>query len=447
VTFNDPYHPREISNQLKHLIKSADDGSVIQVAIYQFKDGSIASALIRAHQRGVAVQVLGDGDTDSRYPRVWGKLSAELGNDTSKSSWAATCDDINNESHKVESKGKSKHDNDACLGGSNVPSGGTTKPIMHNKVALFSGIGGERVVFESSANFKAGGSGDGNWNNSVTFIGNRALYDTESVYFNELARGDRSETDYRGDGLLPPNDKRIDSFHSPRAAVRSATAGPGATTDPVVRELHNVGCSQSAAGPTSVRVAMALFTRDEIAQQLVAMDKAGCDVEVILRGKTRTRSPVGAAVKRTLTNSGVEVWQFPPDEHFNLHSKYLAVNDLNDRDSDRKFVLTGSHNYTNPALRYNDETLLRIEDDDVYDEYATNFEELKGSALTQSKHAPWSGADPGSVYRAPKSLTPAVTMRQPDGAARAPPWLGGLSRYGGGRPVRFDWVGARGAQH
>ena len=44
-----------------------------------------------------------------------------------------------------------------------------------------------------------------------------------------------------------------------------------------------------------------------------------------------------------------------------LHSKYLLVEGVYDGKAGRKLVFTGSHNYTYPALRANDETLLKID--------------------------------------------------------------------------------------
>jgi phosphatidylserine/phosphatidylglycerophosphate/cardiolipin synthase-like enzyme len=56
-----------------------------------------------------------------------------------------------------------------------------------------------------------------------------------------------------------------------------------------------------------------------------------------------------------------------------VHSKYLLVNaDYLGRR--QRLVWTGSHNYTGPALRGNDEALLKIDDRAVYDAFRANWQ-------------------------------------------------------------------------
>ena len=59
-----------------------------------------------------------------------------------------------------------------------------------------------------------------------------------------------------------------------------------------------------------------------------------------------------------------------------LHSKYLLINGVYDGASRKKLVFTGSHNYTYPALRANDETLLKIDNAALYDQYKANHDQL-----------------------------------------------------------------------
>lgn len=46
----------------------------------------------------------------------------------------------------------------------------------------------------------------------------------------------------------------------------------------------------------------------------------------------------------------------------------------------KKLVFTGSHNWSGPALRDNDEATLRITTGSVYDAFASNFAQVRAAA-------------------------------------------------------------------
>ncbi len=362
VVFNNPndaVRKKAVSDRLRMLIANADANSTIKVAIFQFQDPSITDALRRARSRGVSVQVIVDWGS-TRYA-TWKYLSdptlGGLGFDRTKSSWVFSCPA-----------------SQACIGGTNAPEDVT--PIMHNKFALFSSVGGARnVVFQSSANFKVdlpGGSGDGNWNNAVTTVGNAGLYNSYAGYFDDLKNLRRS-TDYYN--------KRPPETFGPFRPYYSPRAGSGAGTDTIVSILNNVDCTKrntstgTSTRQTIVKVAMAHFTRGDVSEKLKQMDNAGCYVQVIYRDDT-----VGAAVKADLLDksgryNGIQSWRFPKSAVHTLHSKYLAIEGYYGA-SDQKVVWTGSHNYTRPALRYNDEVLLRVTGASFHDAFRQNFRDM-----------------------------------------------------------------------
>ncbi len=73
-----------------------------------------------------------------------------------------------------------------------------------------------------------------------------------------------------------------------------------------------------------------------------------------------------------------------------LHSKYLLVEGTYLDVKDSKWVLTGSHNYTYPALRDNDEAMLRIESATIHDQYRANFRTIRATATPDPKSPrPW----------------------------------------------------------
>lgn len=360
VVFNNPndaVRKKAVSDRLRMLINNADRGSAIKVAIFQFQDPSITDALKRARSRGVSVQVIVDW-TSTRYA-TWKYLSdptlGGLGFDRSKPSWVFSCPA-----------------SQACIGGANSP-----QEIMHNKFALFSSVGGARnVVFQTSANFKVdlpGGSGDGNWNNAVTAVGNAGLYNSYAGYFDDM-KNLRRNTDYYNT-RSPQTFGAFRPYYFPRE-------GSGAGTDTIVSILNNVDCTKrntstgTSTGQTIVRVAMASFTRGDVSEKLKQMDNAGCYVQVIYRDDT-----VGSAAKADLLDksgryNGIQSWRFRASTAYTLHSKYLAIEGFYYGAYNQKLVWTGSHNYTYPALRYNDEVLLRLTGASFHDAFRQNFREM-----------------------------------------------------------------------
>jgi phosphatidylserine/phosphatidylglycerophosphate/cardiolipin synthase-like enzyme len=56
-----------------------------------------------------------------------------------------------------------------------------------------------------------------------------------------------------------------------------------------------------------------------------------------------------------------------------LHSRYVLIDaPYSGSAAHRRLVFTGSHNWTGPSLDQNDETLLRVENDAVFDAFAAD---------------------------------------------------------------------------
>jgi len=56
-----------------------------------------------------------------------------------------------------------------------------------------------------------------------------------------------------------------------------------------------------------------------------------------------------------------------------IHSKYMLIEGTYAGVSSARWVITGSHNYTQTSLRRNDEVLLRLDLGAIYDQYRSNF--------------------------------------------------------------------------
>ena len=379
VVFNDPNDPakmRVISDKFKALIASADPGSSIYIVMYEFHDPTIADALKAAKsQRKVNVQIIADFEStrysDGTPNLTWtDRLKKTFGTNKlyPSPSWVMTCPEYK-----------------ACIG---------PGKLMHNKFALFSGVGGKKVVFQSSSNLyrNAVGGGDGNWNNAVAVVGDvgrtagstgpATLYDSYFRYFGDLKNYRRTNDQYNKYNDWGNEYGKFKPYYFPRA-------GTDASTDTIMNVLNNVDCARrdnvttgTSIHQTIVRVAMAHFFRREIADKLQSMDNDGCYVEVVYRKDSvpdiARLGSVSDYVDDVLTKSsgpynGIRSWYFVDTEANTLHSKYLTIEGNYVGAKDMKLVWTGSHNYTYPALRGNDEVLLRIFDNGVHDAFRQNF--------------------------------------------------------------------------
>ncbi|MFF8382213.1 phosphatidylserine/phosphatidylglycerophosphate/cardiolipin synthase family protein [Streptomyces kanasensis] len=340
-----------IKNQLLGLIASAPAGSEIHGSIHLFTDGHLGTALTEAHARGVKVKVLMDGDGRTAAGSEYAKLakSTALGVDTAEDSFAFACDDAR-----------------ACIGNRTDLS---KPPINHNKYFLFSETAGVRnVVFQTSANLTSSQI-NVYYDNAVT-VSRPELYDAYKSYWNaQLKHG-------RGAGLP-------EYASTAQAGPHEATFFPRATGDPITALLDKADCRKVAAAEvTKIRVGTFAFTRREVAERLVRLRQAGCQVYVFHNAEDGN---LGAEVDRALTAGRLNAYRgcrgtatdgTGAVRAIGLHSKYLLIEGTYDGVPNSKIVFTGSHDYTVPNLRGNDETVLRIDDRAVYDKFEHNFDDV-----------------------------------------------------------------------
>lgn len=333
AVFNDPTGSQDeqyaVRDHVMGLVESTEAGETISMSLYNITDDErvFADALLDAADRGVQVRVVLESEnaaTGSAQAIVDG-----LGTDREQPSWAVVC-------------------SSGCHGTN----------INHNKFYLFSEVGGEsEVTVQSSANLTISNS-TGMWNNAVTFVDNSALYQGYMDYFDDLAR-DAVDSSYYT--TISAGD--VKGYHFPRA-------GGDEQTDTVYNTLENVDC---AAGdePAVIRVGMWYFGRAPVAQRLADLGAAGCEVDIVYT------EMLDAPFELLDGADNVTMTQLPEGGDI-IHSKYYLI-DGHYADSEQKVVFTGSPNFSDRALRVNDETMLRIYSDDIHDQYAANFADMRDS--------------------------------------------------------------------
>lgn len=345
-----------IADQLIDSINAAPAGAVIRMAFYSITIPSFADALVAAHQRGVQVRVLMD---DHAVYEPWTTLVQALGSDTSKTSFAALC-------HR------------SCFT-DYEPS------YLHAKMYMFSTSGSaKRVVTVSSANPTNGQAVTG-WNDAYTMVGNETMYDSYKQYFEDLTAG--STDNVQGTGSV--NYYRTTTSGSLKAYF-FPRSGSGASADTVYGILSNVSCSGAAAGygtaghHTVIKVAMFQWTkyRLRLATKLWSLDDAGCSVEIIYTGSETDPEVIEALSKPGGRNGGPTLHNASKDINgdgqvdYYVHDKYLTVDGNYAGNTRTKAVFTGSANFANNALHYNNEILLKVQDNAVYADYLSQFGRL-----------------------------------------------------------------------
>ncbi|MFG3349093.1 phospholipase D-like domain-containing protein [Streptomyces sp. NPDC048018] len=358
ATFNDPAGDAAAQDRIRahviDLIGRAPAGSTITAGLYTFTEDSVTDALGAAKARGVNVRVIVDHTSVTMAGGEYDRLAARLGTDRSQGSWVLAC---------PAGRG--------CIGSRQLP-GDTDGAINHNKFWLFSSTGGASdVVVQTSANM-TGVQRTDLFNNAVTIV-DSGLYGIYQDYFADLLAYGTSATGlshyYRTPGSGP-----YKAYFFPRKEAAGTTYDNDASTDTVKLILDNVGC----AGGTQIRMAANLFTRDEVASKLVALKNAGCSVTLAHDGYPGS---LGTGVESIISGRLTQRVECYEDRgtgvaKAGLHSKYLLVEGTYDGVAGRKLLWTGSHNYTYPALRANDETLLKIDNAALYDQFKANHQYL-----------------------------------------------------------------------
>lgn len=343
--FNDPNGTAEeqyaIRDYLHELVDEAQTGSTISMSIYNITDfdADFADAVVAAADRGVNTRVVLESTASAQTGSGQAIIDA-LGTDTNAESWVSVC---------------------------TVGCHGTRH--NHNKFYLFSDVSDvSDVVVQSSANFTVS-NGSRFWNNAVTFVENPGLYQSYLDYFYDLARDTEDADYYHTDSL-----GGVKTYFFPRAGSTSAT-------DTVYNTLENVSCTGNSNvgtsdGRTIIRVAMWYFGRVAIAERLADLGVQGCEVQIAYTDMlAEPKSALDSAPNVTLVSLEDD------DARDIIHSKYMLIEGSYAGVADRSVVFTGSPNYSDAALRLNDEAMLRIYNDTIHDQYVDNFEDIWASGV------------------------------------------------------------------
>jgi len=339
VRFSDPARLADdlpdyrLLQMAENLIEAVPAGDTIYLSMFKFDEPFLAEALIQAQERGVVVNlILDDGKTSDETNEdimelLEGRLQRTLffRNDISK------------------------------------------KAIFHNKFMLFSSLMTnqgliEGVVLQTSSNFQQ--KDTEKWQD-LLLVRHPELYDTYCDYW-------RSIEALGVGGSFEPYAFRHhrtadDRFHVFFLPMRQE--GEKMEEDLLVNLLDRIQDPRS----THIRLAMSKWDedRDDLIDRFKTLAKKGAVVEILLDKN------VEKDVKEDLEKTEEIILVRLVEKGVRLHSKFFLI-ETTLEGRPRRFVFTGSQNFTTRSLNKNFETVLMIEDDGLYRQYLDGYQRLRG---------------------------------------------------------------------
>jgi phosphatidylserine/phosphatidylglycerophosphate/cardiolipin synthase-like enzyme len=344
--FNDPWGGTDsqyrIERQIVAAIRHAKPKSHIRIAVYSFDRVNVAKALIKAHRRGVYVQVL---HNDHQYTKAMKMLKKALGTHRGKKSWDYTC-------------------KTGCR---------SVQGVLHDKIYLFEHTGGARdVVMTGSANLTRNATVH-QFNDLLVKKDAPNLHSMMLQLFWELKKDKPAKPLYEHKVLA-----NYQLWVMPHPRTTSAN-------DPLMRILRQVRCQGANGGTgthgrTKIRVSMHSWASDRgtyIARKLRHLYADGCDVKVMwaLAGSTMKKT-IGATTPRGQVPRRANGYNTDCDELHEVdmysHQKYMTISGHYGDDRSASYVFTGSSNWTFSGIS-GDEMILRATGANLVKRWNTNF--------------------------------------------------------------------------
>jgi phosphatidylserine/phosphatidylglycerophosphate/cardiolipin synthase-like enzyme len=288
---------------------------------------NVASAILAARNRGVKVRVIGEHDNITTAP--WNTL---------KNAGVTVIDDA-------------------------YDLIGAGAGLMHDKFYVIDhrDTTSSRVDWVITGSWNATDPGTNDDAQNMVEIQDRSLAEAYTLEFNQMwgSSGDSpnqaaSRFGFRKADITPHR------FVLGGVPVESYFSPSDKTTSKILAVL-NVATS-------SINICMLTFTRDDLAQALIAKKTASKKVHVVLDNNTDTGNEFA-----TLKNAGVDVLLKASSLTGLLHHKYAVIDA--DVPSEGNVVVTGSHNWSSSAETANDENTLILHSKRVANLYLQEFKQ------------------------------------------------------------------------
>ncbi len=330
ITFNHPFRQGQrgkIHRKIAKVLKNAPAGAAVRVISWNFDSPYLANRMIRAHERGVTVQVImsrglahSQGNNMARsYPAM--RRAFSKGNKdrpAGMESWIRTC-------------------SQTCRG---------KRGSMHDKLMLVSQSGASHwIVMQGSGNF-TGAAAVQQFNDWTTVTENQALYDGWMQMWDQATQ----------DRNFPPMRFTVGNITTMFAPHRDQV-------DPTMSVLNKVQCAGAANTPdgrTKVRIANAVWGEARaarIARKLRQLDQQGCDVEIVFMMMQRHIRHIlrGMRARQMVYIYGEEADKFK-DRY--VHLKGFAIQGNVDGRADGNVVMSSSENWTKLGWHSDEQVII-----------------------------------------------------------------------------------------
>jgi phosphatidylserine/phosphatidylglycerophosphate/cardiolipin synthase-like enzyme len=375
VITNNPLGPpaakQRINDHIIKSIRSTPKRGKIRVHSWNIRSNRFVDALIEAHKRGVSVRAIiwiGNAERPGE-PSVFDQTNVNPTFDR----LAAALQRHGNKKRPAARKSGTTRCKASCRG-----RGG----IAHSKYYLFSKVGKvEHVVVYGGAN-ATDLAATHQWNDVDTIVRRKAIYDDFLRVFNQSYR----DRPVARPWVMTTRGKIQPQFYPHQ--------GPGATGDPIIKDIKRISCTGAATanGRSRIRIAMTSWHGDRgitIARYLVRKQNQGCDVKIVY-------AVAGNEVLRVLRREGrkpVPHRQITQDRDGDgvydryLHTKVMVVQGKWAGNPSASMVWNGSANWS-PLVIRSDEAGVRMNNAGRARRYATYVDWLYANPPVQARPNP-----------------------------------------------------------
>ncbi|WP_266202345.1 phospholipase D-like domain-containing protein [Pontibacter kalidii] len=329
-------------DRLIALIDAGQKGSSIHISIYLFDYAELVDALDRADARGVKLHLILD-----------------LSREESQKSNPYTINQL---------KTKLSENAELVI----VESDAGSIAINHNKFALFSEViteDGEvaNLVMQTSHNLILSGTRKVQ---DAVFLPHKGLYEAYLDYWQDMKqRAQQGMKDYSY-SEYHDSETNVSAYFLPKRR-----GGTAYGDDTIIEFLNKVTDPSSAV----VRIGMSDWTssRLNIVEKLEELLDEGATIELVVKSSISEDILAGL---RALEEKGAYLKVYNMTESgqlkVNIHAKFMLIEGMWEGENSN-ILITGSHNFTQNALRNNNEAILLLKNHDLYSTYTSYFEALK----------------------------------------------------------------------
>ena len=347
-----------LHQQIVAAIRHAKKGSLIRIAVFSFDRTFVAQELIKAHKRGVQVQVLLNNHQVTPAQKM---LHRALGHDRHKKSFAYEC------SRGCRSRGENQH----------------------IKFYLFSKTGAAKdVVMTGSVNLTSN-SAMNQYNDLWVKNNAPSLFGSFSHLFDSMRKDKVARPGYWVDNIG-------------KTYQLQATPFPhfGPKHDPIITMLNRVKCKGATRGTgnaihhTVVRVIMHAWNDDRghyLAQKIRQLYAKGCDVKIMYGfAGASVRDVIANKTPRGYLPAHTTGYDTDEDGFIDLytHQKELLISGNYGKNSATSLVVTGSSNWNDDGLR-GDEEIFVIKRKGAFQQYIRDFQFMWASKSHLVHYVPY----------------------------------------------------------